>query len=73
MVLLLSIQDRVIFQSGRLVSGHQLNKINLSETATSMLQPGGYDGCFQVFYYDQESAEKAIVNTEIPVSIQVKE
>ena len=73
MVLQLSIQDRVIFQSGRLLSGHQLNKINLSETATSMLQPGGYDGYFQVFYYDQESAEKAIINTEIPVSIQVKE
>ena len=71
MVLQIVIQDTIILQSGTLAPGHQVKLLNLLEGAETMLQPGGYEGKFIVLYYDQESGEKAMVNTEIPVSITV--
>lgn len=71
MVVQISIQDTIILQSGTLAPGHQVKLLNLLEGAETMLQPGGYEGKFIVLYYDQESGEKAMVNTEIPVTITV--
>ena len=36
-----------------------------------MLSPGGYEGKFIVLYYDPDSGEKAMVNTEIPITVNV--
>ena len=71
MVVQISIQDTIILQSGTLAPGHQVKLLNLLEGAEKMLQPGGYEGKFIVLYYDQTSGEKAMVNTEIPVTINV--
>ena len=71
MVIQISIQDTVILQSGTLAPGHQVKLLDLLEGAEEMLQPGGYEGKFIVLYYDQESGEKAMVNTEIPITITV--
>ena len=73
MVIQISIQDTVILQSGTLKPGNQVKLLNLLEGADEMLQPGGYEGKFVVLYYDQDSGEKALVNTEIPVTINVVE
>ena len=71
MVLQIVIQDTVILQSGTLSPGHQVKLLNLLEGADDMLQPGGYEGKFIVLYYDQTSGEKSMVNTEIPITINV--
>ncbi|MBQ8833719.1 MAG: hypothetical protein IJ001_02180 [Oscillospiraceae bacterium] len=71
MVIQISIQDTVIIQSGTLVPGQQVKLLNLLEGAEKQLSPGGYEGKFVVLYYDQTSGEKAMVNTEIPITINV--
>lgn len=73
MVLQLVIQDTVILQSGRITPGNQVTTLELTGDAAGMLSPGGYEGSFLIFYYDMASGEKAIVNTEIPISITVNE
>ncbi|MCD8120588.1 MAG: hypothetical protein LUE29_14125 [Lachnospiraceae bacterium] len=73
MVLQLVIQDTVVIQSGLLVPGNQVASLNLLDGAADLLEEGGYDGEFLVLYYDPDSREKAVVNTEIPVTITVTE
>lgn len=71
MMLQIAIQDTVILQSGILKPGNQVKLLELLEGSEKMLQPGGYEGKFVVLYYDQTSGEKAMVNTEIPITINV--
>ena len=71
MLLQISIQDTVILQSGILNPGQQVKKLDLMEGAEKKLSTGGYEGKFIIFYYDQTSGEKAMVNTEIPITISV--
>lgn len=73
MVIQIVIQDVVIAQSGTLTPGHQIRNLDLLENAEKLLQPGVYEGKFNVLYYHPETGEKAIVNTEIPVTITVQE
>lgn len=70
-VLQLVVQDQVILQSGTLKPGNQLTSLELLNGAAKMLSEGGYEGKFVVLYYHPETGEKAVVNTEIPVSITV--
>lgn len=72
-VIQISIQDTVILQSGTLQPGNYVQKLNLLEDAEKMLEAGGYEGKFIVLYYDQTSGEKSMVNTEIPLTINVVE
>ena len=71
MVIQITIQDTVIVQSGTLVPGQQVKLLDLLEGAENQLSAGGYEGKFVVLYYDQTSGEKAMVNTEIPITINV--
>lgn len=73
MVLQILIQDVVILQSGRLTPGNQVTQLELFDEAVKMLSPGGYEGSILLFYYDQTTGEKAMINTEIPVSVTVTE
>lgn len=72
-VLQIVVQDEVIVQSGTLKPGNQVTSLALLDGAAKMLAAGGYEGKFVVLYYDPVSAEKAVVNTEIPVTITVSE
>ena len=47
--------------------------LNLLDGAEKKLAAGGYDGKIVVLYYDRTSGEKAMVNTEIPVTVTVTE
>ncbi len=67
------IQDTLIAQSGLLTAGHEVRTLTLEEGAADTLQPGGYDGKLILSFYHPQTGEKANVNTEIPVSITVKE
>ena len=71
MVIQISIQDTVIVQSGTLVPGQQVKLLDLLKGAEEQLAVGGYEGKFVVLYYDPASGEKAMVNTEIPITINV--
>lgn len=73
MVLQIVIQDHVILQSGRITPGNQVTQLELFDDAAGILSPGGYEGSLFVFYYDLVSGEKAMVNTEVPISITVIE
>lgn len=72
MVLQLVVQDVILAQSGRLSPGKQLDTLELLEGAASRLQPGGYNGQFVVLFYQPDTGEKTIVNTEIPVDVTVQ-
>lgn len=67
------IQDTLIAQSGRIVPGNQVKKLDLADGAKKTLQPGGYDGKLVLSFYNPDTGEKATVNTEIPVKITVAE
>lgn len=71
MVLQIVIQDTVIVQSGTLKPGNQVTSLDLLDGAAKKLSAGTYEGNFNVLYYNPETGEKAIVNTEIPVTITV--
>lgn len=71
-VLQIVIQDTVVVQSGTLKPGNQVSSLNLLSGAKDQLTAGVYNGKFNVLYYDPLSGEKAIVNTEIPITITVK-
>lgn len=73
MVLQLVIKDTVIMQSGRLRPGNQVTSLDLLDGVGNQLAAGGYDGKFVVLYYDQQSGEKAMIHTEIPVTVTVTE
>ena len=71
MVLQIVIQDTVIVQSGTLKPGNQVTALDLLDGAAKKLSAGTYEGNFNVLYYNPENGEKAIVNTEIPITITV--
>lgn len=73
MVLQVVIRDNVIVQSGTLAPGNQVQSLTLLQDAAAMLSPGSYEGNFTVLYYDPDTGEKAMVNTEIPLTITVQE
>ena len=73
MVLQLTIEDFVVLQSGRLEPGNRVTSLSLSDSAEKRLTAGGYNGKFVVLYYDRTSGEKAMINTEIPVTVTVTE
>ena len=72
MVLQVVIRDNVIVQSGTLAPGNQVQSLTLLQDAAAMLSPGSYEGNFTVLYYDPDTGEKAMVNTEIPLTITVQ-
>lgn len=71
MVVQLIIQDTVIVQSGTLKPGSQVTTLNLLDGAEQTLSEGTYEGKFNILFYDPDTGEKAIVNTEIPVTVNV--
>lgn len=73
MVLQIVVQDEVIAQSGTIKPGRQINHIELLDGSAEKLSAGAYEGHFTVLYYNPETGEKAIVNTEIPVTLTVSE
>lgn len=71
MLLQIVIQDTVIVQSGLLSPGYQVATLDLFKTAK--LSSGIYEGKFVVYYYQKDTGEKAMLNTEIPLTITVEE
>ncbi len=73
MVVQLVIQDEILIQSGLITPGNKVQTLDLLNGAEKKLQPGGYDGKLVVLYYNQQNGEKAVLNTEISVTVTVVE
>ena len=72
MVLQIVVHDVVVAQSGTISPGKQIGKMDLLSSGARKLQAGGYDGKFVALYYQPDTHEKTIVNTDIPVKITVR-
>ena len=70
-VLQIIIRDNLIAQSGTISPGNKMSEVELTDNAAKILSKGSYDGKFVVHYYDIESGEKAVLNTEIPINVKV--
>ena len=71
-VLQILLEDQVIVQSGRLTPGKQVTKLDISNEVIAILSSGIYNGELQIAYYDHQNAEKAMINTVLPVLITVE-
>ena len=71
LILQIIVQDEVIAQSGCIPAGHKVETLPLLTASASRLREGWYSGKFVLYYYDQQTGEKAAVNTEIPIQIIV--
>lgn len=67
----LTVEETQIVQSGILSPGYQVNQLDLSEKIANSLSPGQYAGTLVVEYYDPDSGEKALLTTNIPVTVTV--
>lgn len=65
------VKDTVIVQSGLLEPGYQVTELDLFDDIK--LSDGIYEGKVVVLYYQTDTSEKAMLNTEIPVTITVEE
>lgn len=70
MVLELVVADKALVRSGRLPPGYKVEA--LSGVDVTGLSAGTYEGKFRILYYNVDSGEKAVVNTEIPITVTVK-
>ena len=71
MLIQIVIQDTVILQSGILSPGYRVTRLDLFDNVK--LSEGKYNGKFVIYYYQKDTGEKAMLNTEIPLTITVKE
>lgn len=72
-VIQIVIQDHVIAQSGTISPGFEVRSLDLESSTKDLLVAGTYEGTLAIHYYDQQTNEKAILNTEIPVTVTVTE
>lgn len=70
MLLQLEIKGVVVAQTGLLRPGRGVRRLDLFDNA--VLSPGVYNGKYKVYYYQDDTGEKTIVNTEIPLKITVQ-
>lgn len=72
MLVQIKIKDEVIAESGTLQPGYRLGELNITEQKAKMLSEGVYDGQILIWYYQPDTGERAVVNTAIPVRINVR-
>ena len=75
MLVQLEIQGVVFAQSGLIKPGKKINKLVLLDNVLeeNTLPVGGYKGQFVVYFYDDASGEKAMLNSELKVDVKVQE
>lgn len=71
-VLQIVVQDTVIVQSGAIKPKNQVKILDLLPGVDKRLSVGNYDGQFIIAYYDQNTGEKATLDTKLPIDIIVK-
>lgn len=64
--------EYLLAQSGRLEPGYQVTGLRQVEDAPQ-LAPGGYNGKLKLLFFDPETGERAMVDTDIPCTITVSQ
>lgn len=64
--------EYLLSQSGVLKPGYQVTSLQADSKAPQLSQ-GGYSGKLRLRFYDPETGERAIVDTDIPCTISVRE
>lgn len=72
-VLQVVVDDVLLCQSGRLPPGYQVRELPLQPAAAQRMEPGIYAGEIRVLYYNEQTGERAILDTKIEVNITVNE
>jgi hypothetical protein len=62
--------EYLLAQSGILQPGYQVTSLTADEDAPQLSQ-GGYNGKLKLLFYDPETGERAIVDTDIPCTVTV--
>lgn len=70
MILVHGEDEYLLGQSGVLKPGYQVTSMTVDKDAPR-LSAGGYDGKIRLRFYDPETGERAIVDTDIPCTITV--
>ncbi len=65
--------DLVIAQSGRVTPGHRVTSLEVINETEKQLAAGGYNGMLVIHHYDPVTGEKAMVETNLTVTITVAE
>ena len=70
----LQVQGVLLFETGTLTPGKRVTEIALKEGAEAQLQEGVYEtnAKFVVYFYDPVTNERAVVNSEIAVTVTVQ-
>ena len=66
------IQDTLIAESGVVQAGFKISQIDLAADAQSKLAPGIYEGKFTFHIYNPETGDRAMVNVESPITVDVQ-
>ena len=64
--------ESLLAQSGILTPGHQVTALQ-ADAGAPQLSVGGYNGKLKLLFYDPETGERAIVDTDIPCTVSVVE
>ena len=72
MILVHGEDEYLLGQSGVLTPGYQVTSMTV-DSGAPQLSAGGYDGKIRLRFYDPETGERAIVDTDIPCTITVTE
>lgn len=75
MLIQVIVKGEVVAQSGTLKPGYRVSTLDLLDGAAGKLAAGGYsvDTKLVFYFYDPETGEKALVNSEIPITVVVQE
>ena len=65
-------KEYLLSQSGILAPGYQVTSLQADDGAPQ-LSPGGYGGKLRLLFYDPETGERSIVDTDIPCTVTVVE
>lgn len=62
--------EYLLAQSGVINPGYQVTSLSADDKVPE-LSEGGYDGKLRLLFYDRETGERAIVDTDIPCTVNV--
>ena len=73
-VLQLKIGDLVVFETGTLAPGKRITSMDVADSVLAKLQAGTYTTAtqFHAYFYDPNTNERAIVHSEIAVTVTVQ-
>lgn len=64
--------EYLVAESGVVPPGYRVETLKAAEKQSVSFSEGVYSGIFRLLFYNAETGERAIVNTEIPIKLMVR-